>query len=146
MAAQGIQEAVAWLDRLAASLQDDLDAAAETALEETIHRLEGATPVGRRPDRRYPGHMVEDYRIERAGPGRFDVVNLREYARFVALEETRPHAIPHAFGYPPPFGENPDFHPGTRPSAALVAALDEEEARLEAALEVAVARMVGSVR
>lgn len=99
--------------------------------------MRDATPVASTANREYrlpnghtvtrkaaaPGSMRASWHSERTGTMAGRVWNDQPYAGFL-FTGTRPHAIPRAFGYPAPFGDNPDFHPGTKPNQALNAALD----------------------
>jgi hypothetical protein len=64
------------------------------------------------------GELAGNWRIRPMGPLARALINETPYAASVMFG-ARPHAIPGAFGYPPPFGENPHFHPGNKANAAM---------------------------
>lgn len=97
-----------------------MDATPVASTEERTFR----TPQGQYVTRTKAAHtsMRQSWHKEHSGlTGK--VWNDKPYAMYL-FTGTQPHAIPGAFGYPAPFGDNPDFHPGTKQNDRLVAAFE----------------------
>jgi hypothetical protein len=107
-----LQPVMHQLARMATALEPSIDAAIDAALAEVIGRLQPATPVR-------TGRMQAGYRHAMVSPGSWELSDEMPYSRFVIG--------------------------GTRfmqPNPSLNAILDDAESMLEAALDVAVTRLV----
>jgi hypothetical protein len=124
--ARGLDELAARIAKQRTLLRPDLEALIDMQLSLIQRVLMAATPLGHSLTSTKTAHesMRQSWHKQRNGlAGK--VWNDRPYAGYL-FTGTRPHAIPGAFGYPAPFGENPDFHPGTSPNDALVTAFTEQ--------------------
>ncbi len=137
------------IDRMAASLLREVEAAAQAEMAQSVERVALATPES---EIDHP-HMRELYRVEHPSPVDWELINLADYARAVAFGRKAVDIVPKTKKWlrwpdaslPGGFAFARGVHqPRRPPNPELSAALDEEEAYLTAALDAALVRVVRS--